>query len=90
MQISRAHIVSSSSSSSLTVFCPGVVVTPARNGVGRCSGDGFDFFFTDAAFLHITPFFVNPRLFFFFYLFICGRAARVQLPSPGPFGPSSH
>jgi hypothetical protein len=45
------------------------------------------FFFTNAAFLHITPFFVNPSVYSFF---LFGRAARVQLPSPGPFGPSSH
>lgn len=30
----------------------------------------FFFFFTDAAFLHITPFFVNPPVYSFFFYFV--------------------
>jgi len=84
-------------SSCLLLALPRRPVVGCRNGVDRCSGDGFDF--PRCRILTSRRFFVNPffffstsRLFFFIYLlifFLFGRAARVQLPSPGPFGPLS-
>jgi hypothetical protein len=38
----------------------------------------FFFFFTDAAFLHITPFFVNPSVYSFFFIWSCRPCAASE------------